>query len=166
MKVIVALDDSPYAQHVVELIGRRHWPQDTEFKLLHVIEPLVIDDWAEEDWPEMAQELERRRQKHAEKICADARHRIEKHIPDARVHFEIRHGNPKTQIVLAATDWEANRILIGAHGRGVCPHNLLGSVSRSVAEHSPCSVEIIRPKVHSAEKGESEECQTETVKSR
>jgi nucleotide-binding universal stress UspA family protein len=62
------------------------------------------------------------------------------------VHFEIRHGSPKTEIIRTATEWEANRILIGAHGHNVCPHNLMGSVSRAVAEHAPCSVEIVKIK--------------------
>lgn len=165
MKIVVALDDSPYAHHIIDLICRRHWPQDVEFKLLHVIEPIDLEDWQEEEWNEMAQEVQKRRQHHAEKICADARHRIEEHIPDARVHFEIRHGNPKNQIVAAAADWEANHILMGAHGRGVCPHNLLGSVSRSVAERSTCSVEIIRPKTRLHDES-SKHDSPETVKSR
>lgn len=144
MKIVIALDDSPYSHHVLDLVCRRHWPQDTEFKILHVVEPLEVTDWIGEEWPEMQVEIGRRRERHAEKFCADARHRIEKHFPDSRVHFEVRFGNPKREIVLAATEWEANRILIGAHGHDVCPHNLIGSVSRSVAEQAPCTVEIIR----------------------
>ena len=34
--------------------------------------------------------------------------------------------------------------LVGAHGHGVCPRFILGSVSSAVATHAPCSVEIVR----------------------
>lgn len=166
MKVVIALDDSPYAQHVLDLVCKRHWHQDTEFRIVHVMEPLPVADWAGEDMPELEQELRERRQKHAEKVCGDARHRLERHFPDARVHFEIRHGSPKTEIILSATEWEANRILIGAHGRGVCPHNLLGSVSRSVAEQAPCTVEILREKAREKSKETDKPTKAETVTSR
>lgn len=148
MKVIIALDDSPYAKHVLDLVCRRHWPLDVEFKILHVIEPLCADAGLALDYPDIARGIEEQRARFAEKLCADARHRLEKHFPEARVHFELREGRAKNEIVLAAADWEANRIIIGAHGKNVCPHNLMGSVSRSVAERSPCSVEIIRSGSH------------------
>lgn len=146
MKVIIALDDSPYSKHVLEVVSRRHWPQDTEFKILHVLVPVELGSWVDEEYPQIQSEIKERRQKNAELLCSEARLRMEKHCPDARVHFEIRHGSPRIEILQAATDWEANRIVIGAHGHNVCPHNLMGSVSRSVAEHAPCSVEIIKNK--------------------
>lgn len=146
MKVVIALDDSPYSNHVLDMVCRRHWPEDVEFKLLHVLAPIDLGNWVEVEMPQVQSELKERRQKHAEKLCGDARHRLEHRVADARVHFEIRHGNPKNEIIKTATDWEANRILIGAHGHNVCPHNLMGSVSRAVAEHAPCSVEIIKIK--------------------
>lgn len=144
MKVLIALDDSPYSQHLLELVCRRRWAPGTEFKILHVVEPLTMADWAGEGWAAMHHELSQRRQKYAEKLLADARHKIEKHVPAAIVHYEITEGRPQLEIVLAASQWQAAKILMGAHSREICPHNLLGSVSRGVAERSPCTVEIIR----------------------
>lgn len=144
MRVVIALDDTPYSRHLLDLVCRRHWAPDTEFKLVHVVEPLCVSEWTPEDMANLQDELNHRREKIAEKLLSDARHRIEKKFPEARVHFELRHGRPATEIVRAATDWAADSILLGAHSREICPHNLLGSVSRGVAERSPCSVEIIR----------------------
>jgi nucleotide-binding universal stress UspA family protein len=144
MKVVVAIDDSPQSQHMLDLIVRREWANDTEFKVVHVVEPLNASDWSGDGWMEMQHDVLRRRHKGAEKLCSDARHKLESHIPTSIVHYEVREGNPKAEIVYAATQWDANKVIIGAHSREVCPHNSLGSVSRSVAEQSSCTVEIIR----------------------
>lgn len=144
MKVLIALDDSPFSQHLLELVCRRRWAVDTEFKILHVIEPLTLSDWAGEGWAAMHHELSKKRHNYAEKLLADARHKIEKHVPGSIVHYELREGRPQVEITMAASDWNASKILMGAHSREVCPHNLIGSVSRGVAEHSPCTVEVIR----------------------
>ncbi|MBX9568854.1 MAG: universal stress protein [Candidatus Obscuribacterales bacterium] len=141
MKVVIAMDDSVYSRDMLHLICRRHWPQDVQFKIVTVIEPIPAFAHDEEA---LALEIKKRRDKYSEKLCTDARHFVEQHIPGAIVHFEIREGVPSREILLAAAEWEANKILIGAHGHGICPHNLLGSVSRTVAERAMCTVEIIR----------------------
>jgi nucleotide-binding universal stress UspA family protein len=166
MKVVIALDDSPYSAHVLDVVCRRHWPEDVEFKILHVLAPIDLGSWADEEMPQIQSEIKQRRMKHAEKFCADARHKMEKRIPDARVHFEIRQGSPKSEILKAATDWESSRILIGAHGHNVCPHNLMGSVSRAVAEQAPCSVEIVKVKSCTSTRHEGETKKETTVSHR
>jgi nucleotide-binding universal stress UspA family protein len=50
-------------------------------------------------------------------------------------------------VIKAATEWEASRIIIGAHGHSACPRNLTGSVSRAVGERAACAVEVVRPAV-------------------
>ncbi|MBX9686781.1 MAG: universal stress protein [Candidatus Obscuribacterales bacterium] len=155
MKVVVALDDSPYSRHLLDLVCRRHWAPDTEFKLVHVLEDLKMDEWGGENWNELYQDLDARRHHFAEKLLSDARHKVEQHVPGSIVHYEIRKGRPHFEIVLAAADWDANKILMGAHGRGVCPHNLLGSVARNVSEHAPCTVEVIKVPFKSAEHKET-----------
>jgi nucleotide-binding universal stress UspA family protein len=145
MKVVIAIDDSPNSHHMLDLVGRRHWSSGTEFKIVHVLEPISTKEWAGDGWLGMHKELTRRRHKYAEQLCSEARLKLEKHVPNAIVHFEIREGRPQAEIIFAATEWDANKIVIGAHSREVCPHNQLGSVSRGVAERSSCSVEILRP---------------------
>ena len=144
MKVLLALDDSHYSKHMLELVSRRHWAPDTQFKIVHVVEPVDLGDFRGNGWMEMQQDIEERRKVSAEKLCEDARHKLEKSVPESIVHFEIRKGRPHVEILLAAAEWDANRILVGAHSREVCPHNLLGSVSRAIAERAQCSVEVIR----------------------
>jgi nucleotide-binding universal stress UspA family protein len=154
MKVLVAIDDSHYSKHLLHAICKRHWPADTSFKILNVLEPFSLSEWNGTAGKAMEKEIDIRRHHHAERLCSNARHEIEQHIPDAIVHFEVRTGKVDSEIIDAAAEWEAGKIIIGAHGRSVCPHNLLGSVSRRVAETAQCSVEIIKDKESNPHKSE------------
>jgi nucleotide-binding universal stress UspA family protein len=149
MKVMIAIDDSPYSKDVVDSIVRRAWPERTKFKILTVLEPLCVscnDSGA--DFSDSLSDVYRRRRQVAERLCEKIAHKIISAVPTANVDYEIREGLPRTEIINAAVEWAADRILVGAHGRDVCPRNLLGSVSRAIAKQAACSVEIVRPKVH------------------
>lgn len=145
MKILVAIDDSPYSKHVINAVKKRRWPKDAEFRVVTVIEPITNEQEVLEDleFTSTIAELEKRRLESARKLCHEAVEKINS-IPSSRVHFDIRHGKPSTQILKSAVEWPASKILIGAHGRGLCPHGLLGSVSRTVSERAGCSVEVIR----------------------
>jgi nucleotide-binding universal stress UspA family protein len=56
----------------------------------------------------------------------------------------VRDGDPGTQIVAAARDEVADLIVMGSRGRTRLTSVLLGSVSRKVLSHAPCSVLIVR----------------------
>lgn len=152
MKVLVGIDDSPYSRHVVDTVLKRHWLADTQFKIVTVLEPPYIGDEDDIAWKEQLKSLRTRRHEHMTRLCSEIRDRLEQHIPTAKAHFEIRDGDPKVEIIDAAVDWPADQILVGAHGRNICPHFLLGSVSKTIAAHAPCSVEIVRAKTGSAPK--------------
>ena len=141
MRNIVAVDDSPYSTQVIEAIGARRWPVNTEFKVLSVVEPIECSG---DDDIESATNAARH--KAIEHMCGEVRHKLQAAVPDSIVHFEVRKGVPTSEILASAIDWSADRILIGARGRHVCPHNLLGSVSRSVAQQASCTVEVVRPR--------------------
>lgn len=146
MRVVVAINDTPYSEHVIDACMHRHWPHDSEFKVLTVLERMPLENLPRSPYAHLLKNIEHERTERAEKLLASARKRLEQNIPGARVHFEVRSGNPSREIVDAAASWSADRIMIGAHGRDVCPRNISGSVSRTVASHGTCSVEIIRPR--------------------
>jgi nucleotide-binding universal stress UspA family protein len=143
MKVLLAIDDSPYSLEVVDAAAKRAWPEFTQFKLLTVVEPLYN---CGDEFDNFEEAITFNREKAADKFCKSVRNRLEKAVPGASIHYEIRKGVPKEEIIDAAIDWSADLILMGAHGQRGCPFNLLGSVSRTVLNHSPCSIEIVRAK--------------------
>jgi nucleotide-binding universal stress UspA family protein len=53
-------------------------------------------------------------------------------------------GDPKIAILDEAERWGADLIVVGAHGYNALERLWLGSVSRAVASHAKCSVEIGR----------------------
>lgn len=146
MKVIIAVDESPYCKRVLETIAARKWPRDTAFRILSVVEPIKWDDVENESWKDVARQAFNRRKKIANRVCEEGKEIIESKHPDCTVHMDVREGNPRREIIEAATDWMADKILIGAHGHDLCERFLWGGVSRAVAVKSPCSVEIVRPR--------------------
>ena len=56
----------------------------------------------------------------------------------------VKKGKVRETILENATEWEADLIVLGSHGRKGVKRFLLGSVAESVARHAPCSVEIVR----------------------
>jgi len=56
----------------------------------------------------------------------------------------LKEGDPKLRIIDLATEWHADLIALGPHGRKGLNRFLMGSVSEAVARHAPCSVQIVR----------------------
>jgi nucleotide-binding universal stress UspA family protein len=144
MKVIVALDQTEFADQIIEAVTKRHWPIDTQFKLLTVVEPLQWHSTCLE-WNALAEKALESRKHHAHDILIEAKRKLNTAISQWNVHFEIRNGSPREEIIKAAVEWMPDKIILGAHGHS--PNRLIaGSVSRSVAQHAGCSVELIRLK--------------------
>jgi nucleotide-binding universal stress UspA family protein len=150
MKIIIAVDDSPSSSELVRTITSRKWPQDVNFKILTVLEPSCVSyaDLSISEYAHTAAELYTKRKAAARHHCEAIRHKLEEAIGSASVHYEVREGAPWAEIVTAAVEWSADKIMIGVHSRDVCPHNMLGSVSRAVVNHSPCSVEVVSTAHH------------------
>lgn len=165
MRVIVALDRTEFADQVVEAVCSRQWPIDTQFKLLTVLEPL---QWQAEsciEWNDLAETVLKRRKHHADEILIESRQKLARTISKSLIHFEVRIGSAREEIITAATEWMADKIILGAHGHS--PNRLLtGGVSHSVAQHAACSVELIRLKnsVNNQDTPEAEKVQAAIAK--
>ena len=149
MKVLIAIDDSPYSSQVIESVISRRWPINAEFKILTVLEPISsFNGCSTAECSKSLSSIDKQRRQAAERLGEKVRQKFESAMPATNVHCDIRAGLPRAEIINAAVDWSADKIIVGAHGRDVCPRYLIGSVSRAVATHAPCSVEIIRPRAY------------------
>lgn len=60
-----------------------------------------------------------------------------------RSEQRVRMGAPAAEIVAEATEWRADLIVVGTHGRTGASRAVLGSVAEAVMRDAPCSVLMI-----------------------
>jgi nucleotide-binding universal stress UspA family protein len=59
----------------------------------------------------------------------------------------VREGDPATEIVASAREDNADLVVMGSRGRTRLSSIVLGSVSRKVLSHAPCSVLLVRDRI-------------------
>jgi nucleotide-binding universal stress UspA family protein len=143
MKILLAIDDSKFSDAAVQMMIAQASPQNTEVRVLHVLEPpsLLIgremggyDQGLETVW----QALREQAKALVEKTAAMLRN------SGYNVTPALDEGDPKSKIIDVAAEWNADLIVLGSHGRTGLDRFLMGSVADSVARHASCSVEIVR----------------------
>src|SRR5687767_3450246 len=149
MKILLAVDDSPYSEAAIEAVASRPWPPGTIIRLLSAVEHIVPP--ATELWYDAGGSLERSRQEltsHYEKLVTRVADQLR--AKGMTVETVVRDGDPRSVIVDEAEDWSTDLIVVGSHGRTGLTRWLLGSVAQSVVSHAPCSVEVVRKKAEEA----------------
>jgi nucleotide-binding universal stress UspA family protein len=142
--ILAALDGSKDSDAAVRAILERHWPANTHFKLVTVVDDRLESAVA---WPGgYARQW-------VLQLDADAREAafrmIEKHASDLygaglKVDTHLSRGEPKQALLNAVRDLAADGIFIGAHGLHHEGKPSLGTVASAVAARAHCTVEIVR----------------------
>jgi nucleotide-binding universal stress UspA family protein len=143
MKILLAIDGSKFSKAATQTVIARIRPRGAQVRVLHVVEPpslLVTREMGGYDPAlDAAWEAE---SKQAEALVANTAGMLRS--KGLKVSTSAELGDPKSEIVDAASKWRADLIVLGAHGRKGLTRFLMGSVSEGVARHAPCSVEIVR----------------------
>ena len=154
MRLLIGLDNSPFAKAAVEAVCHRTWPDDTQVRLLAVVDTVMaivpdlskasVQQWLEvgdeENWDEVAKVFE----PEVKKLQAAG----------LNAAIRIRKGNPADEILGEAEAWNADCIFLGPKGVRGIERLLLGSVSSAVSARATCSVEIVRAQRTTAKGGE------------
>jgi nucleotide-binding universal stress UspA family protein len=140
MKIVLAIDDSKFSEAAAKSLAGQFRPQDTEVRVLHVVEPIVISQPPQMSagyYPELEDRLPKARE------VVD---RVAKTLSSAgfRVTTSVPTGDARSVILENAEEWNADLIVLGSHGRKGLERFFLGSVSEAVARHALCSVLIVR----------------------
>jgi nucleotide-binding universal stress UspA family protein len=133
MKLLMALDGSVGSDAVIREVASRPWPEWSECCLLTAVDPYFFTK--------------------APLLLAEAKQSAQKSLEESmvgldkcglRLNTQIVMENPRRGIAKAATEWKADLILMGSHGRGAFGRILMGSTAQAVLRHAHCSVEIVR----------------------
>src|SRR5437016_4461437 len=143
MRILLAIDDSKFSEAAIEAVIKQARPQDTEVRVLHVVEspPLLVARELGGYEPALENALEFQKQ-YAEAVVAKAAALLRARGLKVAAALEV--GDPKSKILDVAEEWHADLIVLGSHGRKGLDRFLMGSVSDAVARHARCSVEIVR----------------------
>jgi nucleotide-binding universal stress UspA family protein len=146
-RLVLADDGSPDAARARALV--REWPVLRSIPACVVSVATVPIRWepsvAPFSGPLAADRYERAVAEGRRARAEVARHAHDELAVEERpVEYDVRVGAPAMEIIAAATQWNADLIVLGSHGRTGLRRIALGSVARSVVMHAPCSVLVIR----------------------
>lgn len=145
MRILLAVDGSPYSAAAAESVLSRPWPKETVVRVVSAVETIVPP--AAELWYDAGGSLEEANRQ----IVNQAEQLINKVGETVRatgltLETAVRRGDPRSVILDEAKEWGADLIVVGSHGYSGIKRLLLGSVAQSVVSHAPCSVEVVRQK--------------------
>ncbi len=149
MKILLAIEDSQFADAVIQAVISQFRPDHTHVLVLHVVDwsnfmPSPFPRGGEEAMYSVRQlesiiETETGK---AHKLVTSAAERLR--VAGFEASTSVREGDARRVIVACAVEWGSDLIVLGSHGRKGVAHLVLGSVSESVARYAHCSVEIVR----------------------
>jgi nucleotide-binding universal stress UspA family protein len=144
MKLLLAVDESPFSQKAVQSVIADFRPKGTQVQVVNVIEP--IGAYFSAEWfPHLTpytEKVEQEREKQAgalvESVCAKL----------GKAGFRnskiVLRGDAREAILDCASEWKPDLIVVGSHGLKGLNRLLMGSVSDAVVRHAPCSVQVVR----------------------
>jgi nucleotide-binding universal stress UspA family protein len=136
VRVLLTTDLSHHAvyahHHGAALAAAFCAPGSPEMRSLFVDPPPLHDDWLTAPLEQADPENE-------------LRAFLEAEVPRTPSAPCVRSGDPASEIVSAAREWQADLLVMGTHGRHGPVRLLLGSVAETVLRHAPCATLVIPP---------------------
>jgi len=139
LRLMACVDGSVGSRAAVDRIVARNWPRNTECRVV-----AVIDARLSTAYPPAVPFVASTAEALAQNIVDDARAQLKKAGIEAT--SAVRAGGAVSNLLKEAELYKAHCIFVGASGLGRVARILLGSVSRSMAMHAACSVEVVRAK--------------------
>jgi nucleotide-binding universal stress UspA family protein len=147
MKILLAIDDSNCSAAATKAVIAQFAPQHADVHVLHA------DEWPKGLTTSMAfaegsaaansiLSLHELRRHDATSLVAAAAQQLR--AAGFTTTTSVRDGDARQAILDCASQWHADLVVLGSHGKKGFDRLVLGSVSDSVARHAPCSVEIVR----------------------
>ncbi len=147
-KILLVTDGSPSSRHTCEFLSAFPLPDDASLEILHVVIPvrttypvepagLALPILSADDEARINQENVLHGQDQLEKANCEFRH-IE------NVKLTLRMGEPLEQIQSCIKSGQIDLLVCGSRGSGNLTGWLMGSISRELVQHAPCSILVVR----------------------
>lgn len=147
MKILLAVDDSPFSLAAADEVLTEFRPAETEVQVLSVVDtgkllpPMDAYGVHAMFVEEVAALMEEWREEAKQAIDLAVKKLSSAGFPTKGVLLE---GEVKACILDYADEWNADLIVLGSHGRKGLDRLLLGSVSETILRHARCSVRVVR----------------------
>jgi nucleotide-binding universal stress UspA family protein len=164
MKVLIAVEDEQFARAISNFVTtQQDWPENTEFRVLHVVEPLYLG--AISGYPqEVLVDFQRDRHDSAKELLSIVTKKLRMKYPSNKIDEHTLEGHPAETIVKTSQEWPADLIVVGSHGRKGLNALLLGSVSGAVLSAAKCSVTIVKMTDEMKDRTQQQHVQNEKTK--
>ncbi len=144
-KIMVAVDLSPVSDVVIDWVGSIGWTEGAKLRLVTVDDPQHRDE--KSHWRSGIGTLYTREGQHhkvVESQLRDLETRLSAICTIPHDSTIIRHENPATAIIQAASEWDADFVVIGASGERSQYGTRVGSTPLEVIAGLHCSLAIIQ----------------------
>ena len=148
-RVLLVTDGSPASQHTCDFLGSFQLPEDANVEVMHVLLPIrtvyVVEPYGVSTItisPEDEARIRHDEELKGKMLLDSVRESLAEHGVSAGT--VLLRGDPVTEIVKYAREQECDLIVCGSRGAGNLTGWLLGSVSRELVQHAPCSVLVVR----------------------
>jgi nucleotide-binding universal stress UspA family protein len=131
MKVLVAIDNKPSSQAILDALIKMHWYEATEIDLLTVLPP--GEEYGTGKGSSAAAE-------EVESLVIE----LVKTLGQCEVKFFARHGDARAVIVEMADQLKADLIVLGSNCKNTLERVLIGSVCQAVINGASCPVIIAK----------------------
>jgi len=139
-RVLLAYDDSAPARKAVELCASLPMDEKAEVTAVTVL-PLIT--LYRQDIRQRLSSFWRQKKKAAQAALDRVRNQVRWSTP--HVHTQLRESPDVSQAILdAAAEIQSDVIMLGDRGKSAIEEFLLGSVTKRIASHAPCSVWVVR----------------------
>ncbi len=144
MRVLLAIDDSEFSQEAAREVENRLTAPKTTVRVLHVVGSFVPPAAAIWDAGGSLDAVNKEVSDQFQQLVDDVAARLKARGISAE--GVVKEGNAGKVIIEEAKEWDADLIVVGAHGLSGLETLIMGNVARHVVDHAPCSVEVVRPK--------------------
>lgn len=141
MHLMLALDESRYAEAIIRCVRTLRHPAGTRLSLVHVLEPLDLPETLK---PRHHQVLHRQQQAAGRALLERAARLLRRAYPD--IKLILRKGLPIYEILRLLREGHPDVIVSGTRGLEGAKGLALGSVSQRLLSYAPCSVMLIPAK--------------------